>query len=180
MSAVGVVLTGPSSSGKSALAERLRQGDTRPWLVLDADRMLSAFSWHHFPDSPARATRRLNAALFASMRACLGEGLNVVCEQVFWAPDLVYDAADRLAASSTWLVRLTAADDELARREHQRGDRAPGTSRHQRSSIDWTFPVDLELDTTDVPVEELVNALLRLLEGTKPRALSDLQHRSAG
>ena len=142
-----LVLSGPSSSGKSTVAREFQQSEDTPWLTLDADVVLAAYPFDKAPEL-ATTARRLNLGLFASAAAFARAGVDVICEQVFWNQATYDDARACLDGLPACFVEVTVELDVAEKREARRDERMAGTSREQRSQL-WTeVKYDYQLDTT--------------------------------
>lgn len=142
-----LVLSGPSSCGKSTMAREFQRHEPVPWLILDADTVLGTFPFALVIDLQTTA-RGLNRALFRSVAEFAREGFDVICEQVFWTPVNYEDAIRCLAGLRVRLVEVTADLRVAEEREALRSGRIPGTSREQRTRLFGGVHFDYSLDTT--------------------------------
>jgi len=148
-----ILLNGPSSAGKSTLAEALQAALPEPfWRFsidhLRAGRMLPSrrIASGEFP------WPTLRPAFFDGFHRCLpalaGAGNNLVVEHIVetaaWRDDLLA----LLRGVDVFFVGLHCPVDELERRERARGDRRIGEARADFETTHALCRHDLEIDST--------------------------------
>lgn len=162
-----LVLSGPSSGGKSTTARAFQESESTPWLILDADLVLSTFPFQLAGDLE-RTSQRLNRAFFTSAAAFAREGFDVLCEQVFWSKVTYADALDCLTDLPVRFVEVTADLAAAEQREVLRSGRSVGTSREQRSMLFGGVNYDYVLDTTTKTPTEAAADLSRWVSSAFP------------
>jgi chloramphenicol 3-O phosphotransferase len=174
MSARGVFLHGPSSSGKSALARAIQLKLPEPWLFFDADTALRYYPCDH-PQFQPDDNRRWARAYLVMVRALVQDGYGVIAEQILWTDGHVADCREVLGDLPILFVRVCADLEVAEAREASRSDRGPGTARYQYENVCWDLAHDLTIDTsTSLPEEAADPIVERLTTGTGPTALSRL------
>ncbi|CAN5149768.1 hypothetical protein BH09ACT12_BH09ACT12_15820 [soil metagenome] len=162
-----VLLSGPSSAGKSTLAAALVDLLETPWHVVPVDlihatrsrpdlRGVEGIAWE---DVFAATRRGYHRALSGLVRG----GCDVIGDHVFsesWRlPDLlaVTEGLDVL------LVHVTCTPETLTARELARGDRIAGTAVEQLGVVFAHGDADLTVDTTAAPAEVGAAAVAELV-----------------
>ncbi len=174
MSARGVFLHGPSSSGKSALARAIQLSLPEPWLVLDADTALRQYPCDH-PRFQPDDNRYWARAYLIMVRALVQEGFGVIAEQILWTDGHVADCREVLGDLPILFVRVSADLEVAEAREAARPDRGPGTARYQYENVCWDLAYDLTVDTSrSSPAEAAAPIVERLTSGASPTALRRL------
>ena len=173
-----VLLNGVSSVGKGSVAKALQKIAVRPMLHVQMDAFLEMMPPGTFgaPEGYTFETRQeagmpvtaitsgpiLETAL-ASMRAAVGAmadaGVDLVVDEVMWAPAALADYRRRLAAHAFHVVGLFAPLDVIERREKARGDRTLGLARWQFDKVHAGMAYDLELDTALASPEGLAGLI---------------------
>lgn len=172
-----IILNGPSSAGKSALARALQAEARRPLLHVEMDAFLAmlpeslqdhAETFRYRSDGPPNAPRveidtgptgaRLLQAIWAAAGALAGTGFDLVLDMVLtgWRPP---DLAAAFPGHRVVLVRVTAPLAVLAAREAARPDRMPGMARAQLGLVDRGLAYDATADTADETPAELARSL---------------------
>jgi adenylylsulfate kinase-like enzyme len=78
MAASGLLLAGPSSSGKTALATALQRVLRDPWLYLPSDALTAGFPKDRAEFVSIDTDRRLRTGALAALLAFMDAGLNVI------------------------------------------------------------------------------------------------------
>ena len=169
-----IVLTGPSSVGKTSVATRLQMVLPRPTVLLSGD------DFDLPPDSEAvRLLRSLPADALISLEerfqrgyfGALGSfalaGLNVIGEVIFKSEQM-FRAFEAVTAEVPSLVVSIRCDDAVrAERERHRGDRPVGTTE-VTAAQEWLPPrPDVVVDTTDLTIEDATRAIAARLGGQR-------------
>jgi chloramphenicol 3-O phosphotransferase len=174
MSARGVFLHGPSSSGKTALARAIQLKLPEPWLVLDADTALRQYPYDH-PRFQPDDNRHWARAYLVMVRALVQEGFGVIAEQILWTDGHVVDCREVLGDLPILFIRVSADLEVAEAREAARPDRGPGTARYQYENVCWNLPYDLTVDTSRSSPDEAAVAVVEwLTSGASPTALQRL------
>lgn len=156
-----IMLNGPSSSGKSAIARCLQSVLPGGWLTLGIDTLLTAMpvAMHRAGDGVAigrdgaitvgDAFGPLQDAWGAGLAAMAHAGARLVLDEVF-----LRGAAEQvrwrrcLAGLDVLWVGVTCGADALAGREIARGDRVPGMAAWQLDVVHVGVEYDVMIDTT--------------------------------
>lgn len=162
MSPTLLILNGTSSAGKSTLAKAFQARCRRDWVNMALDRFFEMFpddnvnTWDFF--EPMSAAYYQTAGLWA------GRGYNLVVDTVFERHECLSKALHAFAPYRVYLVGVFCPSEELARREHARGDRRPGLALSQIERVHRYLEYDLRLDSHASPLDENLAQLEALLE----------------
>lgn len=161
-----VVLSGPTSSGKTSVAVALQQRlstPTRPFLHLEADR-----AYPHVPDAFDSSALGLQAghAFHQSIAAYLDCGFDVIVDGALPYGDEpgLQDALSIYRQFRLCLVGVRCEVPELERRERARGDRVQGWARQQAADLHDGMTYDVEVDTTATSPDECAVIIARHLD----------------
>jgi chloramphenicol 3-O phosphotransferase len=177
-----VLLNGPSSAGKTTLAQAVARRLPTPWLQMPVDLFhqirtrpdadLTDRQWHD-------VYHRTRAAYHRALVGAATSGMDVLADHVLnehWRLDDLLRLTDGV---DVLLVHVTCSPKELRRRERLRGDRDTGTALHQQRLVFQHGDCDLAVDTTYGP-DEPTAALLELIrEPPASRAFDRLRERRA-
>jgi len=171
-----VVLNGTSSAGKSTLARALQARLPGDYLhvALDAFRAMEPAGYFGPGARPQHGLRlaALCRALHGTCATYLAHGQNVLLDHVL-DPAAWRHLADDLAGHRVLLVAVHCDADELARRERQRPDRAPGLAASQRVAIHHQRRYDFSVDTTSCSADDCAAAVATwLATGPQPAAFA--------
>lgn len=173
----GVILNGPSSSGKSSLARRLQTlSRDEPFMHVSLDAFRAMEPPHYWSererDSWAPREEALCRAINAAAAAYARRGQGVIMDHVLPPRAWPWIAQD-LRGLPVLAVAIHCAHAELAARELARGDRRAGLAASQAVKIHQDRAYDLELDTTSLSAEECATRLHAwLCTFPQPRALA--------
>jgi chloramphenicol 3-O-phosphotransferase len=156
-----VVLNGPSSAGKTTLAQAVRDALAPRAACVSIDQLYPCISTEHPNDW--RQVRALTDATFAAAAALARGGFDVVVDTVFDRIDCVDIAKAALADFPRHFVAVTCPLDLLERREQARRDRPIGLARSQIDRVFHDVSYDLKLDTSVLTVEQSVDHVMTLL-----------------
>lgn len=173
-----VLLNGPSSSGKTTLAQAVARRLPTPWLMLPVDLFhqvrtrpdadLTDREWHD-------VFHRTRAAYHRALVGAAASGMDVLGDHVLNEPWRLDDLLRLSRGLDVLLVHVTCSTRELRRRERARGDREPGTAVLQQRLVFQHGDADLTVDTTYGP-DEPAAALLELIrEPPESRAFDRLR-----
>jgi chloramphenicol 3-O phosphotransferase len=161
-----VVLTGPSSAGKSTLAAALRARVGPNMAAVSIDRL---FAFMH-PDSvPSwRRFAALTDATFRSAAALADAGFDVVADTVFERAECLEIMHSALGDRAHSLVAVTAPLEILEARERDRANRRIGQAREQyERGVFHAASYQLCLDTHAQATAESVERIIALLDAGK-------------
>lgn len=156
-----IVPNGPSSAGKSTLANAVRSRVGPSMAAVSIDRFFAFMhpdtrnNWHLF------AT--LTDALFSTAVAISNGGFDVVVDTVFVRVECVQAMQVALSDRPYRLVAVTCPLDVLEMREHERGNRRIGQPREQQDPVLAGAAYDLRVDTNVMSLDECVDRVVALL-----------------
>lgn len=150
------MLNGASSSGKSTLAAELSNLLPEPFLY---------FSFDHFRDADILPMRRINSgefawaqmreSVFGAYHHCLlaiaASGCNVLAEHIIENEDWCATLRRLLGELDVFLVAVKCPNEELAKREEERGDRNIGDALRDAPTCYNFCDHDIEVDSTISP-----------------------------
>jgi chloramphenicol 3-O phosphotransferase len=200
-----IFLNGASSSGKGTLARALQEALDAMFLHIEMDDMFGAMENAGYngpvllgqavPTKLARGTafihddwkfvrieygdegRRVFQSFFAMIAALTQEGNNLIVDGFLTESWMIPSAAASLGAlPAAYLVGLRCAEEELERRERERGDRFPGIARASARTVHkYVQFYDVEVDTGSRSVEECVRTILARVARGEPQAIKALE-----
>lgn len=161
-----VVLTGPSSAGKTSLAREIQRRSELPFVHLEADRI--------HPSIPERVRQALIRdhdadtlvlGLHRSMAAWSAAGLNILVDGSlpYGRNELRSRCLDIFAGFDLRIVTVHCDTDVLTQREQGRTDRPAGWAAQQALDIHDGLVGDAHVDTSeDSPVQAALSVLDQL------------------
>lgn len=169
-----ILLNGPSSAGKTTLAQALRRLSPRPVMIFSVDDFLPACG-----TASSTLTGTLDAsglplveAYHAALAAAARAGACVIADHVIGEnPDWIHDLCRRLGSVPLHTVRVHCDRETLVRRETTRTDRPPDIPHalRQMDTIHRGIPCCTSIDTTAATPDDCARQLLHLLsEPTEP------------
>ncbi len=180
-----IFLNGTSSSGKSTLARGLQESLGQAYLHVTVDAFLHQLSDTYLADRAylSEAFPTLLAGFNASTAAIARAGNNVIVDHVLQEPSWVAPFVEAFDGLRVVFVGVCCPLDVLEAREKERGDRQIGTARYQYDRVYANKNYDVEVDTSQMSVEECVSVIRGVVNSdTQPTAFNLLrtQIRSAG
>jgi len=160
-----VILNGASSSGKTAIAQAVRDRRGPDCAAVSIDQFYS--SVHSRKENNWSLFYSLTEVLFASVAAFANRGFDVVVDSVFERPQCIEAGLSALKNIHVSFVGLSCPIDVLERRERARKDRPIGLARDQSGRIHGDCVYDLILDTSELSVEECAARILALLDASE-------------
>ena len=160
-----VLLNGPSSAGKTTVAQAVTARLATPWLLMPVDLFheirtrpdadLTDRQWHD-------VFHRTRAAYHRALAGAASSGMDVLGDHVLSEPWRLDDLLRLTVGLDVLLVHVTCSAKELRRREKARGDREAGAAITQQRQVFQHGDCDLTVDTTCGP-DEPTAALLELI-----------------
>ena len=165
-----VVLNGICSSGKTSLADALREALPQPWFRLGVDdilRLSAALVRPELYPSMEAATSLLQGA-HRAFAAIARAGNLAVLDVVLVTPFLAEDLAEALGDIPMLVVGLDCPVEVAEERQVQRG-REVGVATAQAATVFAHVTPDLLLDTGRLTTEECVAAVAEALDAGRHR-----------
>lgn len=157
-----IILSGPSSTGKTSVAEILRRTLPRPTIFLNGDEL-------DLPDDSLAVQTTLRAlprdqvsameehfhrGYFGALASFATSGLHAIGEVLFKDEHALHLFQAQTEHVPTLVVHLRCDDTTRQERERQRGDRPIGTAA-ATGAQEWVPPQpNLAIDTTSIPPPE--------------------------
>lgn len=163
-----VLLNGPSSSGKSTLAnalrDRIRERTGEAWKIVSIDDFMKTD-----PGEPIWEDDvfEVSGEICGEVLEALRTGPGVIIDHVITSERIFEGLAMALGPLPVLKVRVSCAPEILRERERLRGDRCPGSAE---SSDRYLYPkdgYDLTVDTGALPPEEAAEAVAAALFRTE-------------
>lgn len=170
-----ILLNGPSSSGKTSIANCLQSILPEPFLYLGLDLALNMLP-EEFRDwnKPSLIYRALTG-LHHCVAQQSGQGLNIILEQVLSEYE-TSECSFLFSSSPVFFVGVRCSLSELKRREKIRGDRPIGLAESQYITAHIPGVYDLEVDTTNQAPMDVAKLLMASIgERKKSRALETIR-----
>jgi chloramphenicol 3-O phosphotransferase len=202
-----ILLNGPSSSGKTSLAEALHKRldetyyrasiDTFVHNMLDRERhiafnppdastALQGFYLRTVVEGGHRSlvlntgplAKRFIFGMHAAVAAFVSAGNNLIFDDVLYDPAYLENYLRVLEGIEVLFVGVCCPLDVLEQRERQRGDRAIGHARGHYGLVHAHHIYDIEIDTSVVSPEDGAEQIKSRLYGDAPFAFRHLREQS--
>lgn len=183
-----ILLNGPSSSGKSTLAESLQSKLKTPFLHIGIDKMIAmmpeaihnwiggraelGFWWKEGTDQEGQKIYEIQAGPYAQqiskaykavVKTLADNGLNVIVDEVAFGNNEMNLWRDQLKNHTTFFLGVISELHTLEEREKARGDRILGSARHQFYTVHQDIKYDLTVKTDKENIEESTTKILKLI-----------------
>jgi chloramphenicol 3-O phosphotransferase len=167
-----IIINGGSSAGKTSMSLQLQEIMEEPFFLLGIDVFWFTmpekainlervqpeyYKWceeetadglKYFRILPGKFLNESMLARYKSMAAYLDQGLNVVADEVFWSKDWLLESLEVFAKYTCYYIGIFCSDEELSRRELERGDRYQGWARGSQIYAHKDAIYDLTIDNT--------------------------------
>lgn len=132
-----IILNGPSSSGKSTLAKNLQKIWHSPLYHLSYDIVEGYMTPHSYPyKSEDEAEHDFLTVMYNSAAAIAKSGRDVVIDNCLFDTQDIYEISKEiLKGCDTVFVRIKISEENLVKREKERGNRAIGKAMWQNEHI---------------------------------------------
>jgi chloramphenicol 3-O phosphotransferase len=162
-----LLLIGPSSVGKTAIAEELQRSLKGPWLLAGVDRFWGMLDEGMLPVGDFRTDsdvmRRITRGWHRAVAALAAEGNDVIVDELGIHRWWFEDWSQLLGGLRWWSVLLRASLTALTAREAERGDRPAGLASRDLAIAPEDGSFDLVIDTEGRTVAEGVAAITDLI-----------------
>lgn len=183
-----IIINGGSSAGKTSMSLAFQNMVSEPYFLLGIDMYWFAmppkeidletvtpqyYQWYqeksedgleYFRILPGKYLNESMLARYKSMAAYLERGLNVIADEVFWTRDWLVESLRIFEPYTCYYVGIYCSDEELSRREVQRGDRYLGWARGSQIYSHKDAIYDLTIDNTFKTPEECAQEIKTLVE----------------
>jgi chloramphenicol 3-O phosphotransferase len=169
---IAIVLHGPTSAGKSSIAEALQANAPVPAFHVSLDAFVTMANRRDMrTDEERDLAYHIHCENLRSTLARVAETPFEIILDLVLRDQTELDATLRaLAGRRTYLIGISAPLETLESREQAREDRGSGMAREQAGHPAYAQPYDLLIDTsTDTP-SSAAAAIRRLIKERQPRA----------
>ena len=173
-----IMLNGPSSSGKSTIAESIQKTAKVTFANIGCDFIFSAFdasNKERFIASHQRSSEEIVRGYYHVIRSFAEYGnSNVVADTVFQYNSCFHDCVNTFKDSNAYLIGVHCSLEELKKREAERKDRLIGIAQFQHERVHLHELYDHEVDTTHCSAEECAKSILSYIDHNEPAAFRKL------
>ncbi len=168
-----ILVNGPSSAGKSSLAQRLQRVIPGPFWNYSIDHLLrgTILPWGRIEGADFRWPElrpQVFEGFHRSLPAFAQAGNNLIVDYIVETREWRDRLLELLDGLDVFFVGLHCDLPELERREATRGDRRIGEARADFATTHRLCSYDLELDSTSTPVDEMVEVLVNAWVNRQP------------
>lgn len=187
-----IIINGGSSAGKTSMALEFQEIETEPFFLLGIDMFWFSmpqkeidlervtpqyYRWcqetspeglDYFRILPERLLNESMLARYKAITAYLDRGLNVIADEVLWSRDWLLESLRVFKSYTAYYVGIHCSDEELRRREIQRGDRYLGWARGSQIYAHKDALYDLEIDNTTLTPLECAQRIKDLVDSPNP------------
>jgi chloramphenicol 3-O phosphotransferase len=179
-----ILLNGASSSGKTSIGRALLPLLPDPWFLVPVDAIGSMRSTVHTRELDdteiSQVLRRTRLGYHRAVAALASAGNDVVMDYPLSEEWRLVDLLETLDGYDVTLVEVRCSQEELDRRERDRGDRPDGLARSQEM-VYAHGECDITIDTTSTDPYECAMAIVNALSAVSlPKAFDRLRHRRRG
>lgn len=171
-----VIINGPSSSGKTTIAQTVRDRRGPGCTAVSLDQFYPSI--HAERENNWSLFYSLTEVLFASVAAFAYQGFDIVVDTVFERPQCLDAGLYTLKHFHVSFVGLNCPVEILERRERERNDRPIGLARNQSDRIHDGCVYDLSMDTSELSVEECATRVLELFNASACSAQTTMGERA--
>lgn len=191
-----IIINGGSSAGKTSMSLEFQEIMDEPYFLLGIDMFWFSmpqkaidlgrvdpeyYKWceeetekgsKYFRILPGTFLNESMLARYKSMAAYLDRGLNVLADEVFWTRDWLLESLSIFAPYTSYYVGILCSDEELSRREVERGDRHLGWARGSQIYAHKDAIYDLTIDNTKKTPLECAQEIKLFVE-TRPATAAE-------
>lgn len=183
-----ILLNGPSSSGKSTLANMLQEKFQEPFLHIGIDKMIGmmpssinnweggeseqGFWWKQSVDPDGHPIFEIQLGPYAKKMsdtykevvvALARNGHNVIVDEVAFGNEALIAWREKLKEFRTIYIGVESSLPTLEERERARGDRIIGSARHQYYTVHQNIIYDLSVDTEKESSEACAEKIIKFV-----------------
>jgi chloramphenicol 3-O phosphotransferase len=166
MQPIAIVLHGPTSAGKSAVAKALQATGPVPafHVSLDAFVTMSNRRDNRSDEERQQAYHIHCENLRSTLARMVSTEFDIILDLVLRDETELEATLRVLAGRPTYVVRVSAPLDVLEERERTRKDRATGMAREQVTDSAYARSYDLAIDTSTCSAEEAAAAIRSFIQ----------------
>ncbi len=196
-----IIVNGGSSAGKTSLCHVFQDIVEEPYFLLGIDKFWftmppkeidletrtdAYYQWiqeeadgkKYFRILPGHYLNEIMLARYQSMAAYLDRGLNLIADEVFWSRDWLEESLRVFEAYRAYYIGAHCQEEEIARREIQRGDRYLGWAVGSQLYVHRDAIYDLDLDTTDKTPTQCAQAIIDFVKNNpQPNAAQKMREK---
>jgi chloramphenicol 3-O phosphotransferase len=159
-----IVLHGPSSSGKSSLAEALQAHSPNPAFHISLDAFVTMTRRRTMSEAQDRTAYKIHCDnLRATLSRVAATQFDIIVDLVLRDQAELEACLKALGSRPTVVIGVGAPLEVLEARERGRDDRGAGTAREQFDDPAYRRPYDLVLDTSKSTAVEGAAAIRQLV-----------------
>ena len=143
-----ILLNGSSSSGKTSIAQALRDMGPKPAFYVGVDHFNAMRPGWATGDEAVSEGLAMNRALHGTVAVLAKNGWDVILEHVLVNRLYLKDCIEQLGELPVLFVGVLCPLEVLERRERARGDRTIGIAREQIERVHAHGVYDIEVDTS--------------------------------
>ena len=161
MEAIAIVLHGPTSAGKSAIAKALQATAPVPAFRVSLDAFVTMSNHRDMrSDEERQQAYHIHCEnLRSTLARVVSTQFDIVLDLVLRDETELEATLRVLAGRPTYVVRVSAPLDVLEERERAREDRTAGMAREQVADPAYARSYDLAIDTSTCSAEEAAAAI---------------------
>lgn len=162
-----LILNGVSSAGKTTLAQEIQEQMPEPWYLMGNDLFFGMLSDKFCRDDWAEAECQALEMLADAAKLFSKSGRSIILDTVYLSVmkrDCFQYLINALVDCPRFLVHVVCPEEELKRRERERGDRDIGQAVWQLSRLVPEEGYDLTVDTYKNTVQQNAVTIIEAIE----------------
>lgn len=184
-----ILLNGPSSSGKSTLAQALQEKLETPFLHIGIDKIIEMMPWHlnnweggksemgfwwkESRDQENHKIYEIQMGPYAKkirdvykevVKTLANNALNIIVDEVAFGNVEMQVWREKLKDFNTYYIGINSELHTLEEREKVRGDRILGSARHQFYTVHEDIQYDLIINTDKESLEDSIDKIIKLIK----------------
>jgi len=167
-----ILLNGPSSSGKTTLANALQRKLPEPYYILSIDTFYKMLNRERYFYGTGYNHDMINKLMNYTVKLFSDNGCNVITDRVITSTvqgnKLLFELTEVLLENPVLIVSVECPLFELERREKLRQDRNIGQAKQQYFSMDENQICDVKVNTYYLNIDQCLGEIIAVI--CKPNA----------